>query len=230
VNCFLLSYGVDIPLVSCIVLARPTRSLVLYMQSVGRGLRPAEGKSEVIVIDHGRVVENLGLPTDPFDWSLEAGSNVNDSACERIERSRASEIEKERSCPECKYLWRVSEEGNRCRNCGWQPCPLPRDRTTEEAELQELGGAVQAVSPYDEACVQFYREGIAYHVQRKPQLWRERPSKARWYAWMRTRERYRFASPKPPSNFWDMEPAEVVSAAVRGWLKAADIRFYRSQR
>lgn len=36
-NCFLLSYGVDVPSVECVVLARPTRSLNMYLQMVGRG-------------------------------------------------------------------------------------------------------------------------------------------------------------------------------------------------
>jgi superfamily II DNA or RNA helicase len=167
VNCFLLSYGVDIPSVECIVLARPTRSLVLYLQTMGRGLRTAPGKEACILIDHGRVVENLGLPTDRFEWSLVDRSNVNDRAREQIERSRVSETEKQRTCPECQYVWKVSEEGNSCSNCGWQLRPRPEVVPTVAAELKELGGAAPAVSPYDEAAVEFYTEALAWCARRK---------------------------------------------------------------
>ena len=40
VNCFLLSYGTDVPTVECIVLAR-RRGACLYLQCIGRGMRPA---------------------------------------------------------------------------------------------------------------------------------------------------------------------------------------------
>jgi DNA repair protein RadD len=43
-NCMVLTEGFDLPDIGCIVLARPTRSLGLYRQMVGRGLRPAEGR------------------------------------------------------------------------------------------------------------------------------------------------------------------------------------------
>jgi superfamily II DNA or RNA helicase len=51
VNCMVLTYGIDEPCVSCIVLARPTKSQVLYVQIVGRGLRLYPGKSDCLVLD-----------------------------------------------------------------------------------------------------------------------------------------------------------------------------------
>ena len=87
INCFLLSYGIDIPTVDCVVLARPTRSVVLYLQAIGRGMRTCPGKEHCIVIDHGRVIENLGLPTYDRDWSL-TGENINVQAREQLAESR----------------------------------------------------------------------------------------------------------------------------------------------
>src|SRR5690606_31052059 len=89
VNCFLLSYGIDIPNVECVVLARPTRSVVLYLQAIGRGMRPADGKQFVTIIDHGRVVASLGLPTYDRDWSLDGSGNVNAQAREKLCESRS---------------------------------------------------------------------------------------------------------------------------------------------
>ena len=54
-NCALLTEGFDAPMVSCIVLGRPTASGLLYTQMVGRGTRLAEGKADLIVLD---IVDN----------------------------------------------------------------------------------------------------------------------------------------------------------------------------
>jgi ATP-dependent helicase IRC3 len=53
VNCEILVEGVDLPMTSAIVMARPTRSTILYSQAVGRGMRlsPETGKTDCLVID-----------------------------------------------------------------------------------------------------------------------------------------------------------------------------------
>lgn len=48
-----------------IVLLRPTRSAVLYVQICGRGLRLFEGKKNCLILDYGRVVEHLGSLDNP---------------------------------------------------------------------------------------------------------------------------------------------------------------------
>src|SRR5204863_1217103 len=69
-NCFLAAYGFDLPALSCIVLARPTRSLMLYLQMLGRGLRIAPGKCDCLVLDHAGCVHRHGFATDPRAWTL----------------------------------------------------------------------------------------------------------------------------------------------------------------
>ncbi|KAI9188955.1 putative ATP-dependent helicase IRC3 [Blastocladiella emersonii ATCC 22665] len=51
INCGILTEGTDIPNINCIILARPTRSSVLYQQMLGRGLRLHHAKSDCLVID-----------------------------------------------------------------------------------------------------------------------------------------------------------------------------------
>lgn len=58
-----LSVGFDVPDVDCIVWCRPTKSPVLYVQGMGRGVRIAEGKSDCLVLDFTDTVERLG-PVD----------------------------------------------------------------------------------------------------------------------------------------------------------------------
>lgn len=50
-NCNVLTEGFDEPAVDCIVMARPTKSLLLYAQMVGRGTRLAADKADLVVID-----------------------------------------------------------------------------------------------------------------------------------------------------------------------------------
>lgn len=50
-NCQVLTEGFDAPHTSCVVVARPTKSPGLYVQMVGRGLRPAPGKKDALLLD-----------------------------------------------------------------------------------------------------------------------------------------------------------------------------------
>src|SRR5262249_59701564 len=61
-NCMVLTEGWDCPQVGCTVLARPTKSMGLFRQMVGRVLRPAPGKVNAIVLDHSGAVYRHGLP------------------------------------------------------------------------------------------------------------------------------------------------------------------------
>ena len=84
-SCDLISEGLDVPNVSAVILLRPTKSLTLYLQQVGRGMRPAPGKAALVVLDHvGNVIEH-GLPDQEPQWSL--------SGVEKVKKhSRKSEL------------------------------------------------------------------------------------------------------------------------------------------
>jgi superfamily II DNA or RNA helicase len=69
-SCDLISEGLDVPNVGAVILLRPTKSLTLYLQQVGRGMRPAPGKEALVVLDHvGNVIKH-GLPDQERKWSL----------------------------------------------------------------------------------------------------------------------------------------------------------------
>jgi DNA repair protein RadD len=63
--------GVDVPRIKCVVLARPTKSLTIYLQSVGRGRRPWNGET-LRIHDHAFLIKKHGLPDDDRDYSLDA--------------------------------------------------------------------------------------------------------------------------------------------------------------
>ena len=70
VNVDILGEGADFPEVEFIQLARPTLSLSKYLQQVGRGMRIAEGKEKVVILDHVGMYQAFGLPTEDWDWKL----------------------------------------------------------------------------------------------------------------------------------------------------------------
>ena len=69
-SCDLISEGLDVPSVACIIALRPTKSLVLHRQQIGRGMRPAPGKAALIVNDHVGNCLVHGLPEIEPLWSL----------------------------------------------------------------------------------------------------------------------------------------------------------------
>jgi superfamily II DNA or RNA helicase len=73
VNVSIASYGFDVPTIDCVVLAAPTKSIVKHLQSLGRGMRIAPGKTHCMVLDHADNVRRLGAAEDPYRWRLSEG-------------------------------------------------------------------------------------------------------------------------------------------------------------
>lgn len=67
VNVNLFTEGVDLPDVDCVIMARPTASLALYLQFSMRCLNPRPGKT-AIIIDHANNFKQFGYPDDDRDW------------------------------------------------------------------------------------------------------------------------------------------------------------------
>jgi superfamily II DNA or RNA helicase len=70
-NCSLFGEGLDIPALEAVQIARPTKSLSLWLQMVGRALRPAPGKDFAVLIDHTKNHLIHGLPTRKRIWTLD---------------------------------------------------------------------------------------------------------------------------------------------------------------
>jgi len=104
-NVEIFSEGFDISSIECAILLRPTKSLSLYLQQVGRALRPAPGKDFAIIIDHVRNVQMHGLPDDDRDWSL-------DGVKSKIKKNELSV----KICPACFAALRITVSV--CNVCG----------------------------------------------------------------------------------------------------------------
>jgi superfamily II DNA or RNA helicase len=121
-----VSEGFDVPAASCAILLRPTQSLGLYLQQVGRVLRPAPGKAHAVILDHVGNVKRHGFPDDHRDWSLD----------DRMRRSKGTPAPSVRTCPECFAAFKPAPI---CPVCGAGCVPI-RSRVIREmaGELREL--------------------------------------------------------------------------------------------
>jgi superfamily II DNA or RNA helicase len=88
VNVDVFSEGFDCPDIEFIQLARPTLSLVKYLQQVGRGLRPTKNKENCVILDNVGMYANFGLPDEHRLWNyFFLGKNVSDSPLRSLSKS-----------------------------------------------------------------------------------------------------------------------------------------------
>jgi len=79
-NVELFGEGFDVPCIEAAVLLRPTQSLGLFLQQVGRSLRPSPGKDHAIILDHAGNCQRHGLPDDERHWTLKGREKKRTSA------------------------------------------------------------------------------------------------------------------------------------------------------
>ena len=127
-NVGLYTEGFDYPGAECIILARPTKSLGLYLQMAGRGLRTHPGKTECIIIDHGGNIDRLGFIDDPVVWTLDGKKLAWGSA----PRQKAEKTPI--TCDMCHTAF----AGFRCPTCGYEIKDYGRRIEAIEAQLQEV--------------------------------------------------------------------------------------------
>lgn len=205
-NVTLASYGFDLPELACVVMARPTQSLMLYLQMIGRGLRPADGKSDCLVLDHAGNVERHGFATDAREWTLEGERAL-------VEHERSSRGERTDSAPiTCRECSAVYTGAGQCPECGFWPKPKARMVPAIDGTLIEIpAGLPEQV--VDERL--FYGElrAIAHERNYKP-------------AWGAHKFREKFGR-FPPFD-WNDGPLLEPTAATRGWVKSRQIAWSRA--
>jgi len=143
-NVAVLREGWDFPACAVMVLARPTRSLIAWIQMCGRILRPAEGKTTALIIDHSGTVHRLGFPTDDLPLELCDGNKKSETKAETKEL-------KERKCSQCHFI----KKTHTCPKCGFTPV-IPNKIKVAEGSLQ----AVQRVGKADKQ--RFYSELLCF--------------------------------------------------------------------
>ena len=115
VNVAVATEGFDLPDASCVMITRPTKSLALYLQMVGRGLRLKDGGGDCIILDLAGNAEEHGLPEDHRDWSLYARGNPppGDPPVRYCHECNYMAHPAHHECPECS-----ADLGKPCLRCG----------------------------------------------------------------------------------------------------------------
>jgi DNA repair protein RadD len=124
-SCALIGEGVDVPSVGGCILLRPTASVALHLQMIGRCLRPQPGK-RAVVLDHVGNTLRLGHHLEQRDWTLDGLA--------RRDRDQAPSV---KVCPVC-YSTSMSA-AQVCRDCGHVFAPEARELKQVEGELVEHG-------------------------------------------------------------------------------------------
>jgi DNA repair protein RadD len=129
VNVGTLTTGVDWD-VRCIVLARPTKSEMLFVQIVGRGLRTAEGKDHCLILDHSDTHLRLGMVTDIDHDALDDGTPEA-----KKDRERKPKVALPKECPACAAL--IPALVSECPCCG-AAAPKPKGPREADGDLVEI--------------------------------------------------------------------------------------------
>lgn len=129
-NVGVLTEGYDNPIVSCIVLARPTKSKGLFLQMAGRGLRPALGKENLLLLDHSGAIYEHGMIDQEIDWTLEPGKLAYKE--KKPEKKQA----KDWICTHCYFINKPSRDRH-CGNCGLVPINL-KQPAVKPGKLQKV--------------------------------------------------------------------------------------------
>lgn len=129
-SCDIISEGTDVPAIEVGISLRPTKSLSLYIQQMGRVLRKHPGKTRALLLDHAGNCHRHGLITQHREWSLEEGTE---------KKRTPSEI---RQCLKCYAVYETS--GTVCPECGTTPPPKPRELVKVAGELVPVEEAERA--------------------------------------------------------------------------------------
>lgn len=209
-NVGVLTTGVDWD-VRCIVLARPTKSEILYTQIIGRGLRTADGKSDCLILDHSDTTFRLGFVTDIRHDRLCDGDPKN-----RRKQERRTPEPKE--CSACHFVRPAKVHA--CPSCGFAPAKQDAVEVIE-GDLAELDSRRMAKANreagWDEK-VDFIRQLRAYAlVTGKRDGWVAHGYRDKFGVW-----------PNDP-RVRNAPPANHVSPAVEAWVRAKNIRYAKTQ-
>lgn len=202
-NVDLAGYGYDLPDISCVVLAKRTRSIVRYIQYLGRGARRQEGKREFLVQDHGGNVYEHGYFEEDRHWSLSGVRPIGSRR--KLSGKRAKESLRLR-CPKCTTVF---EGSLTCPECGHYFERTAKAFKVVDGELVEVKRA-----EVDESLLEkrlFHAELLGYA--------RQKGYKSGWAA-----HAYQSRHKAFPPGEWRWDKGQTPSVATERYLKYLTIR------
>lgn len=130
----LISEGTDVPAVAVGMLLRPTKSTSLFIQQVGRILRPSANKHRALVLDHVGNCMQHGLPDESRCWVLDGNQKPT-------LKSSPNEAPRVQQCKQCYAVW---SKGSVCLECGHEVEVASREIEVRAGSLTEMSADVVA--------------------------------------------------------------------------------------
>lgn len=160
-NCGIVTEGFDLPDIEAVQILRPTRSLALHLQMLGRGLRPSAGKEHLLILDHTENFIFHGLADEEHNWSLE-------STIVPVEKWVVE-------CPDCGCCFRPSLQDKvlgitACPNCGCEiEIGQPANSKSEgiPREINHISEDMEELDLEADPKVLFYLDKLHEHQQEK---------------------------------------------------------------
>ena len=156
VNVNLFTEGVDLPNVDCVIMARPTASLALYLQFSMRCLNPRPGKT-AIIIDHANNFKSFGYPDDDRDWkqAIKSGKQKSKTLLKDPGMSIVT-------CDYCFAVVKASEvKDGKCPICG-KPIKVHEAKPVSDVDL------VEATRERKEKIKQIIQDQVMTNIVDKP--------------------------------------------------------------
>ena len=210
-NVATLDTGIDLPNVACIVDARPTKSRIRFVQTIGRGLRIAVGKDRLLVLDHAGNTQRLGLVTDV---NTDVTALDDGEAKRNFDRSSQKNPTdpKIRLCPECRTVLPprpilvCAESGHT-----FPTVTLVRER---KGELVEFGSGRRGGKGEPVDTVLWH--GALTRIARE---------KGYQHGWIKHQYRKKFGTWPPMFPPPEREP----TVEIRNWVRAQQISFAKAR-
>jgi DNA repair protein RadD len=204
-NVGVLTTGIDWD-VRCIILARPTKSEILFVQMVGRGLRTADGKDDCLILDHSDNTLRLGFVTDIHHDALDDGK-PRQKAEPRVTEALP------KKCPACSFL--KPPKLLICPACGFKPQPKCQV-VHKDGELVEFTSRSARKPIADTERIEFYQQLKHFAAARN--------YKPGWIA-----HKYREKFGDWPSGLDHLAPMPPTPATL-GWIRSRQIAFAMGRR
>lgn len=201
--------------VRCLIMARPTKSKMLLVQIAGRGMRTADGKDELLFLDHSSTTESLGVFAD-IDYD-ELDDGTVEAKEKKQEKDKKEPLPKQcekcsfimpkamRICPACKH-----EERKQC-----SVVEAPGELIEIEAGGLPKKSKKRKWSVHEKRIFLAELKAVANQKGYKPG-WASQKYRSRLGVW-------------PASDVKGVSAAMIVSPPTKQWLHAEQIRWAKGR-
>jgi DNA repair protein RadD len=199
-----LTTGIDWD-VRCIILARPTKSEMLFVQIIGRGLRPAEGKEDCLILDHSDTHLRLGFVTEIHQDILDDGRPRANSKSDRIRLPK--------ECPQCAFL--KPPRMRECPACGFKAEAISDIEVADGELIEVIGRKKRGDEASKDEKAEFYAQLKGYaQTHGYASGWAAHKFREKYDSW--------------PNGYRDV-PAMDLTPKVLSWIKSRQIAWAKSK-